>query len=270
MVDKSISMNLNEVLELDYLVEEFSGDSVSFNKNPSGDSSSYISRDSFVFDPDGTGTYELDINGQIVEIQVTEIPNSIIYPRSNDDTYISDIRGTNSININDSAPVLIDKVNNLSLKFSTSSNEDVSGSTSGLDNYPSAGDSFTYYQNDNGNDPQLAVLFGLQGGDNGGYGVRFNPDSPLFSLFRADSSWTDRTNLASANPSGLDNTSWYGIRVNWGSSSIEAELKQVDQTTGDVTGDIATISVTNESTYTSGGVGLFSGNGNTDTGVIDF
>lgn len=76
MPDQSFSMNVNDVLELDYLVKEISRDEVTVNKNPNGSNVSYISKEVSVFDPNGTGKYEIEINGQIIEIDVYEVPDS--------------------------------------------------------------------------------------------------------------------------------------------------------------------------------------------------
>jgi hypothetical protein len=76
MVDQKIKMNVNETLELDYLVEEVSRDIVTINKSQGSVSDNYISKEKYIFDPQSTGTYELDINGQIIEIEVTDIPDS--------------------------------------------------------------------------------------------------------------------------------------------------------------------------------------------------
>jgi hypothetical protein len=78
MTDKSISMGVNEIVELDYLVKEISDSVVTFDKKPGNVSESYISKNKYVFDPKDTGTYKLDINGQTIEIQVTDIPDSAI------------------------------------------------------------------------------------------------------------------------------------------------------------------------------------------------
>lgn len=43
MVDKTITMDVNEVLELDYLVEEISDNSIKFDQNPSNSNINYIS-----------------------------------------------------------------------------------------------------------------------------------------------------------------------------------------------------------------------------------
>lgn len=69
-------MYVDETLELDYLIEEVSRDTITVNKDPNGSSINYISRETGIFDPQGTGTYEIDINGQVIEIEVTDIPDS--------------------------------------------------------------------------------------------------------------------------------------------------------------------------------------------------
>jgi hypothetical protein len=77
MVEK-ISMSVEETLELDYLIEQINDDAVSITNEPSDASTTlnYIKTKSTVFDPSTTGTYELDINNQTVEIEVTDIPIS--------------------------------------------------------------------------------------------------------------------------------------------------------------------------------------------------
>jgi hypothetical protein len=77
MVEK-ISMNVDETLELEYLVEQISDDTISITDEPTSGSSSvdYIATQKGVFNPSETGTHKLDINGQTVEIDVTDIPDS--------------------------------------------------------------------------------------------------------------------------------------------------------------------------------------------------
>jgi hypothetical protein len=81
MVDQSFTMNVNDTLELDYLIEEISRDTIKVTDEPTADSSSvsYISRETGVFNPSETGTHKLDIDGQIIEIEVTDIPDSGIF-----------------------------------------------------------------------------------------------------------------------------------------------------------------------------------------------
>lgn len=79
MVDK-IQMNVNETLELEYLVEQISDGPIKVNEPTSGSSSiNYISKNVGVFNPSETGIHKLTINGQTVEIDVTDIPDSVDY-----------------------------------------------------------------------------------------------------------------------------------------------------------------------------------------------
>jgi hypothetical protein len=78
MADKSISMHINDTLELDYLVEQISDDTIDITNEPDDSSSpvDYIKKQIGVFNPSVAGTYNLDINGQTIEIDVFEIPES--------------------------------------------------------------------------------------------------------------------------------------------------------------------------------------------------
>lgn len=89
MVDELITMNVSDVLELDYLIEEISDDKVTINSNPSSLNDSYISRNSYIFDPEGTGEYEIEVDGQTVLIDVTNIPDSTDLHSRYDATRIS-------------------------------------------------------------------------------------------------------------------------------------------------------------------------------------
>lgn len=73
-----ISMNVDEVLELDYRVEESSDSVVNFKKNPNGKSDYYISTDTYVFKPNDTGIYKFELNGQVFEVEVFDIPNTVL------------------------------------------------------------------------------------------------------------------------------------------------------------------------------------------------
>lgn len=73
-------MNVNDTLELDYLVEQISDDTIDITSKPTTNSYSmnYVNRRTGIFDPTETGTFQLDINGQVIEIEVTDIPNSVV------------------------------------------------------------------------------------------------------------------------------------------------------------------------------------------------
>lgn len=73
---EQITMNVNETLELDYLIEEVSRDTITVSKDPKGSNINYVSKETGIFDPQGTGTYELNIDGQTIEIEVTDRPEN--------------------------------------------------------------------------------------------------------------------------------------------------------------------------------------------------
>jgi hypothetical protein len=78
---ENISMNINDTLELDYLVEQIDDSTIDITDEPSKNSYSldYGRKQFGIFDPTDTGTYKLDINGQTIEIEVTDIPDSGIF-----------------------------------------------------------------------------------------------------------------------------------------------------------------------------------------------
>jgi hypothetical protein len=105
-VVKKISMDISETLEMDYLVEQVSDDVADISSRPSDDSTSmkYISTRTSIFDPQNTGTYQVDINGQTIEIEVTDIPESGVsrwdFDDSSDTSTATDSWGTNDGQIN--------------------------------------------------------------------------------------------------------------------------------------------------------------------------
>jgi hypothetical protein len=80
MAEHTIHMDINETLELDYLVEQISNDTIKVSDEPSSGATSlnYVREEYGVFDPAEPGTYKLEINGQKIEIKVTKIVESAI------------------------------------------------------------------------------------------------------------------------------------------------------------------------------------------------
>jgi hypothetical protein len=74
---KSISMDVDETLEIDYSVEEFDSDIINVNKS-TGFSKSYYSTDTFVFDPSETGLYDINLDGEIIEVEVTDASDNVV------------------------------------------------------------------------------------------------------------------------------------------------------------------------------------------------
>ena len=77
MSSDQIVINVDETLEIDYLVEETSDSSVSINgsSNSNHPSIDYVKKQTAVINPSKTGTYEIELNGQIIELRVTDIPS---------------------------------------------------------------------------------------------------------------------------------------------------------------------------------------------------
>lgn len=75
-----ITMNVDDTLELDYLVEQVSDDAIGVSSEPNNVSTSidYISTKTGIFNPPDTGTYQLNINDQTIKIEVTDIPDDVV------------------------------------------------------------------------------------------------------------------------------------------------------------------------------------------------
>jgi hypothetical protein len=75
---ENITMGVDDTLEMDYIVKQISDDTIEVTSDHSTNSYSinYLNKQVGVFDPMETGTYKLDINGQTIEIEVTDIPDS--------------------------------------------------------------------------------------------------------------------------------------------------------------------------------------------------
>lgn len=123
MVEK-VYMDLGESLEMTYLVEEISNQSININSEPSSGSASFqhMKEEYSIFDPSDSGIYEVEIGDQIVEIQVSSIPEGqklhIPLKDSNSDgsAEVTDATKNNSISKTgsltfSSSPILRDKYN---------------------------------------------------------------------------------------------------------------------------------------------------------------
>lgn len=77
MVDKSITIRDTEILELKYLVEEIGDDKVTYDKKPGEISDNYVSKREYVFDPKDAGVYQINLDGQTIEIEVTSVPDTV-------------------------------------------------------------------------------------------------------------------------------------------------------------------------------------------------
>jgi hypothetical protein len=135
---EKISMNVNETLELDYLVEQMTDDTIDITSEPNNVSTSinYIKKHSGVFDPPDTGTYKLDINGQTVEIEVNDIPDSVVslydFEDNSDTSTAIDMRGSNDLTVNGSSYSTTSIVGSLSLSHDGQNDYAISQSATDL------------------------------------------------------------------------------------------------------------------------------------------
>lgn len=244
MVDKIFTMNINEVLEIEYLVEEVSSDSSVTVK--SGDSSDlgYISRNTGILNPSSTGTYELELNGQIIEVNVTNII---------DDFEDGDLA---EYTVNTSGFSVVDTPS-LNGDFSLNANDNSSNpniqSTNGLGFYPSVGDSWRYaYRFQDATDSIIQFWFFTESENAkpNGYEVRLDgrggDNIELAKWYNSGS----RTVLASETQTYESNT-WNELEISVTTDNkITAELFD-----GSGTSIGGPISAT-DSTYTNGGLGF--------------
>lgn len=98
---KKIAMNLNDTLELDYLVEQVSDDAIDITSEPTPGSSSiqHAKKRFGIFNPSETGIHKLKIDGQTIKIRV--IPNGAVsrwtFDNTDTDTEnVIDIWGSNN------------------------------------------------------------------------------------------------------------------------------------------------------------------------------
>lgn len=131
-------------------------------------------------------------------------------------------------------------------------NVSVISSTTGLNEYPSQGDSFACYTQATGNNNQESngIFYGTPqeagSGSISGYFAQVRYGSDSFHLFLASSgSFTE----LDASTATLSVDTWYDIQVSWGTDGSHA-VDIVDS--GSV---VASLSTT-DSTYTSGGIGF--------------
>lgn len=77
---EKISMKIDETLELDYLVEKINSEAANIKSEPENVSASldHIKTESTIFNPPDSGTYEIKISGQIITIEVIDIPDSTL------------------------------------------------------------------------------------------------------------------------------------------------------------------------------------------------
>lgn len=244
MSDKTINLDVDGVLELEYLVEEISDNSITVQ---SGDASDlgYISRDVTVLDPSSTGIYKLEINSQIVKVQVFDIIDNFNDGSMNEYS-IEGGDGTNFVYETQSS-VVYDGEYAARLQAKDSGGTTYISSSSGLDNYPTTGDIISY-QNYLEPESISGFMFGVQDANNR-YRVQLwdGSNGDLFSLYKRSNGSLETLAEKNLDPPTQE---WLNIRVEWGETGdIIANLY-------DSTGSfIDSISGT-DTEYSDGGIGM--------------
>lgn len=124
-------------------------------------------------------------------------------------------------------------------------------STGGLNDYPQRGDEFEYYTmeiSSSSDNNGVRTVFGAQDASNH-YGIKISKGAqPTLEK--------DGSELASGF-SNLVAGQWYEVHVNWGSTTIEVTVHEVDNS-GNRQTEVTSYSA-NDSEYDSGGVGWVAG-----------
>jgi hypothetical protein len=247
-----IEMTTDDTLELDAIIEEWS-DPQSVIQKHNVDSDNYnlkgFKTHTGVFDPQESGTYEFNINGQILSIEVTEanaIPDSVV---DNFDSQLYDDTGNT---LSDYYTGDLSSASRTTEK-STSGNYSLlldSGgqiiSTSGL-NYPSQGDTYKVdFWLPTGN-TAIFTLFGVQDADNYYY-TNVQDYEQQWQLIKVENG--SETSLVDKTGQSIPQDQLASQEIDWGSGGT-IECRLYDSTDSLV----STISATDES-FTSGGIGF--------------
>lgn len=71
-------MDIDEALELDYLIQKISPEPVTVNANSDEYELDGFETRTSVFKPNKTGTYEINLNNQTYRVKVVDIPDSVV------------------------------------------------------------------------------------------------------------------------------------------------------------------------------------------------
>lgn len=265
MVDKSITMNIDEVLELEYIIESISRNSIDMTVKPDNSSASmkYIGKEFGVFNPDKTGIYEFSVNNKDIQVDVVNVPDTVVLPHSDALNQFS--RDTNNFSVDNFSPVLYTDKNDLSVKADTDLT--IIQSNSGLNRYPKSGERFAVYQTGGSNADQ--IIFGSQSKSDVDdcYTVRMRQSSDSVQLFErvnGNSTALDSKSVA------LSHGNWYEIDVAWYTDGlIEVTFYDVDSERNRLA-TVASLSG-NSKEFNSGGIGFqVAGSGLSATPAWDY
>lgn len=215
-----ITMNVDDTLELDYLVEQVSDDAIGVSSEPNNVSTSidYISTKTGIFNPPDTGTYQLNINDQTIKIEVTDIPNGIVDDFENSDLSEYPFNQGNDWSVVDGG--LIDGSNHHIQRTGTSSGQSgpqihsVPGD--GLPRYPVKGNTIEYYFQDK-TGSQAEFRFGTLNSNeesSGGYELEHGNKNNNFTMIFIDGN--DNFSTLFSNSLTWNQNHTYRVEIEWG------------------------------------------------------
>ncbi|UHQ98495.1 hypothetical protein HYG81_23235 (plasmid) [Natrinema zhouii] len=204
--------------------------------------------------PDGQSRYRVrvDNDGNLVTEEVEDGGNRTGIIESFEDGDLAEYEGeTDAYTIDDSAPVGHGET---SLK-NTSGDTAIIVSTSGLAQYPQAGDAFAAQAARTETNDNLGIAFGAQDTENF-YFARIYPESDgdrlqLYKRVNGDYTELDKANVS------VDRNTLYDFVIDWG------EFGEIDVEVRDPSGDAIGSVATTDETFTEGGIGVRS------TGALD-
>jgi hypothetical protein len=251
-IDKSIRMNLNEILELDYVVKDISDNRVKVQQDESNATVSYISKKSVVFDPNTTGTNQIDIDGQTIEIKVFDIPDNVVdyfeKPLYEDKgNQLSDYYEGDLSTASRQQTTILE--GNSSLSVADGESGSFIGSTKGLPNYPKQDEKFKILVQNPSSGGRIYTYFFVQSANGeAGYRVGVRPELDDFILQEINSDGSTASVIDSTNVSL--------------STGVTYKVETLPESTGQITStlfdeadtQIAQVSGSN-SAYSTGGVG---------------
>jgi hypothetical protein len=228
---EQITMNVDNTLELDYLVEQVSDDVINIASKPNNDSSSieYISTRTGIFNPQNPGTYQLEIKGQTIEIEVTKIPDSgdlhsrwDFSDKTSADTIENEVSDESDLVTGSGSPSIVtDGKNGLNVVKYESSNSDQHDTTF----------------NSSITEPlQIFWTFKWDELPNWNNRVSLSDDASDHRFFTRNSDWRIEADGDSQTADDSADKDWHVGSLYWGDSSVELRIDKTSLLTSSNTG----------------------------------
>ena len=194
---------------------------------------------------DGTDVQEITVDGDVVFSAATIIDD---FESGNINNY-----GGDTGNFSVSSTNVISGSNSLEGVNIGSTN--YIHSTSGLANYPSAGDKFSFkFKVDGSVDSISGIVFGVQNTVTNNYVVHYSMQAGFGGFFsiRKNASTSSRGSILQRNDFGTPNNNVHRVEINWGTNGL-IDCDVFDDDSNNLLGSVSAT----DTDYTSGGIGWF-------------